>query len=220
MKNIVIGILVAVIIYLFFFFKSEIKEKETNYVNNTEALVDQIESVKNKLGEASSKITTLESENTDLILAVNSKDSSIIRLQTLVEKYKKDIDNGGSITVIHDTVEVIKTVAIDSNTFNFKDHWVDLSGVISDSLSFNLKVNNDYSVILGYEKDGWFKRKPYTLVTNRNPYSQVSQVRSYKVTIPKPKWSVGVTGGYGLIRSNERVYSGFGLMLGVNYRLL
>lgn len=221
MKNIVIGILITVIVYLFFFFKNEMKDKELVYSNNTKALTEQISIVKNKLGETSAKVTTLQATNSDLLDNIVIKDSTINRLKTLVDEYKNDIDDGGSITVLIDTVYIQKTVAIsDSNTFTFKNKWIDLSGIISDSLKFNLLVNNDYSVVLGYEKDGWFRKKPYTLVTNKNPYSKIANVRSYQVVVPKPRWSFGVTGGFGVVRNGGQLESGLGVMFGINYRLL
>lgn len=225
MKNIIIGVLSVLIVYLFFFFKNEIKDNESEYLNNTQALTEQVTKVTNKLGEQSYKVTTLESDNTDLIESLNSSDSTIFRLQELIKSYKKEIKNGGSVTVFNDSIIIKDTVFVNktdtSTEFNYSNNWITLNGVIKDSLTFNLSIKNKYSVIIGYEGNGFFKSKTlYSLITNENPYSTVTSVKSYKVKLKERKWSFGITGGYGLIHSGNNIYSGFGIMLGMQYKLL
>lgn len=222
MKNVVIGILSAALLYLFFYSKNQARVAENTYLNNTNALTEELKQVENKLGETSYKVTTLQSENVDFLNKLETKDSTILRLKTLVKEYENDIDDGGSITVIRDTIFLSKTVAVtDSNTFNYNDRWINLNGVVTDSLKFNLGVKNDYSVVIGYESNGLWKTKtPYTLVTNKNPYSEVKAVKSFNVVVPQRKWSIGVNGGFGIIYNQGALVPGFGVMFGVNYRLL
>lgn len=222
MKNWLIATLGATVLFLYFYGKNNVNQLEKQHTNNVNALTEEVESVKNKLGEESYKVTTLESDNAELLEGIVAKDSTIARLQTLLSEYEDDIDDGGSVTVIHDTVYVDKVIAIsDSNTFNYKDNWITLDGKVGDSLQFNLGIKNDYSVVIGYESNGFWKTKtPYTLVTNRNPYSEITSIKSFNVVVPQPKWSLGVTGGYGIIYNQGTLVPGVGVMFGLNYRLL
>jgi uncharacterized protein YxeA len=225
MKNIVILILSAIILYSVFFFKNEIKNNKAEYLLNTQALTENVKEVKNKLGENAYKVTTLESDNTDLIEQLKSNDSTVIRLQELISVYKKEIKNSGSVTVFNESITIKDNTPIEktdsTTTFNYSNKWISLDGSIKDSLTFNLSIINKYSVIIGYESNGFFKNKtPYSLITNENPYSIVTSIKSYKVKVKKPKWSFGVTAGYGVVQSNSKLHGGFGVMLGMQYKLL
>ena len=219
------AILATALVFLFFYFKNNARNAEAQYKNNVAALTEKVRKVNNKLGEESYKVTSLTAYNTELLEHVDAKDSVVARLQQVVKEYEDDIKSGGSVTVIHDTVFIEKTVPVyvngDTTFFNYSDNWLTLKGQITDSLDFNLGIKNDYSIVIGYESNGLFKSKtPYTLVTNKNPYSEVKAIKSFDVKIPKQKWSIGVTGGYGIIYNQNKLYPGVGVMFGINYKLL
>lgn len=214
-----IGIIVILGIVLFFSL-SEIKDKnnQNEILNdNLIALESKVKETTNKLKEKSFKNKALYSTNTDLIANIKTKDKDLKRLQKLVKKYKKDLeDKGGSVTVFTDTNIINKTVIVDTNSFIYKDNWINLSGTINDSLTFNLSTVNKYSIVIGREKTGWFKSKPYVEVTNQNPYSRVTSLKTYKVEQNEKKFNFGISAGYGIIFNNG-IKTGPGVNVGINY---
>lgn len=160
----------------------------------------------------SQAITT---SNPDDLLALQSKDSLIGRLQGLVKQYRKEL---ASATVVKATTAIeaaAKTdMEIDSSYYpvdtpeytityptyksSLKDKWytADITAK-RDSIRLKLSVYNEYSVVVGNDKGKW-----YADVLNHNPYTTTNFIRAIQIVPPKIKpkrFSVGATIGYGVV---------------------
>ncbi len=182
-------------------------------------LNDTIVSVENKLGEQSKKARTLELSSEKALLAIQSKDKEVQRLQKVVKKYKKEIRGGGSVTVIKDSIAIKDSIVgtVDSSgttTFLITEpnNWYYGSLKVNKTLGeIQIGFRNEYTVIIEYERKGLLKKVPYTLVTNLNPYSDIQNIKSFKTTIPKRRISLSIQGGYGITKDGLSPYIGIGL---------
>lgn len=214
----------------------KLKQKET--INIYESINnDSLIHYRNKYDEATSSISILQGNNTDLIKNIKTKDKTINWLKEEVEKYKKNIKNSGSVTVIETNTNfngttpttVISTPIIkDSIVYEKQTFETDSKDTTwikyhiksnSDSTSIKLKIKNQYTVVIGEEKVGFLKKRPVVLVTNKNPYSTVSQLRTYEVINNyRNKITLGLQAGYGLGLLNFKPQPFIGI--GINYKLL
>jgi len=193
---------------------------------NLEALTDSVSVTKNKLGEVSYKVTALRSTNADLLKSISSKDTTIQRLQELVDIYKSEVSDGGTITVT-ETITVIDTVTeivyLDStSSFNFTDKWISLSGSIEDQLlKFKLATKDQLSIITGYEREGFLKlkRKPFAEITPASPYTKVVDIKSITIQNDNRYNWLSVTGGPSIIYVNGQVFAGLGFTIGPSYSI-
>lgn len=214
---------------------------QKNKLNSQQALVSSINSeltkTKNKLGEETAKSELIVSDNTKLFLSINSKDSTIIKLQGIVEANKKTISKYGSATIFGTNTTINSTNVTDSiilrdtiregNTvtiypqYQFKvnqfNDWITGSGYANkDSSHLDIKIKNEAEIVIGYSKDSGIKNlfkkaKPYAIVKNKNPYTETSEFKTYAVALPKPKrFGIGLSlsGGF-----NFGGYSGTSLRI-------
>ena len=202
--------------------KNELKKRD-NIVEANELLKQELKVVKNKLGERSSLVKTLRTSNSKLIFSLEKNDADVKRLEKLVEKYKEEIDKGGNVIVITDTVYITNTlVSGNDGSWWYNDEWINLIvDPDSTSMEFDLTIANRYSVIVGEDKTGFLKlkRTPFTLVTNENPYAIVTSVKSYEVELPRKKWFFGFNAGYGLALVDGQVRPAPVISFGINRNL-
>lgn len=188
------------------------------YKDHLESKTDIIESLQNtiRIKENESRIIRYEGVTKEDLLSLRSNDSVLIQLQNSIKKYEKEISKvNSSITAIQGNTHTITKVptivevpvvgdypiyrSIDSTK------WYQVSTVATkDSILNDIKFINKHNVVLGYEKVGLFKYKPFVAVEDLNPYSQTTGLQSYSVTDKgKPKVSlgyhIGIGGQYGLI---------------------
>ena len=166
---------------------------------------DTIRFWKNKNGENVARIFVLSSEKLEDFLKMKTKDDTIIRLQTLVREYKKQLHNQGSATIIqtiteYDTTYVtnnlLDTIYFPNATIldSISNRWISTKfGFDRGNTIFSLRVDNLYSVVIGEESRGLFRKKePFVEVTNHNPFTETAMLRTYQVTQTKhSKWGVG-----------------------------
>lgn len=166
---------------------------------------DTIRFWKNKNGENVARIFVLSSEKLEDFLKMKTKDDTIIRLQTLVKEYKKQLHNQGSATIIqtiteYDTTYVtnnlLDTIYFPNATIldSISNRWISTKfGFDRGNTIFSLRVDNLYSVVIGEESRGLFRKKePFVEVTNHNPFTETAMLRTYQVTQTKhSKWGVG-----------------------------
>ena len=208
-NNIVIALLLILTLFLIsqnFKNKNIIKEQQEVYLST----VDTLKVFKNKNNEQIATIRTIQTE-LKKFLSLKTNDQEIVKLQNEVKEYKKQLKDKGSATVVSvitkiDTVVVTNivrdTIKKDTITFfesKFKNKWIDYYVKSSlDSTNINIKIHNDYAVIIG-EEGGLFKKKvPIAIVENKNPYSETQQLRTYEVKIKKPsRFGIGPIVGYG-----------------------
>lgn len=182
---------------------------------------------------------------------VDKKDEEIQRLRTEVLKYKGKLEAGSSVTTVTATTNFQSsshtllspnsdTIYLDNTAYIYPEYivsdtgrsispslnkeidWVILNGTINkDNSNIGLSITNMYSVVIGYE--GKFKkRKPVAYVTNENPYTDVSSMRTYQVKVPaERRLGIGIAVGYGGYFDPVKLRVGSGVIAGItlNYNI-
>lgn len=208
-------------------FTDVICRTEHNSYKNFLNLEDSITYYRDKYNNLYAKTSVIETDNEKLFLEIKSKDSTILRLQNLVSKYKKEINKGGSVTIIKDSIYVYKekdiTLSKDTIVFSqsilldsIKDKWIDATfGFNMGKSLFRASVLNDYEIIIG--KDSKTK-KSFVEVKNNNPYAKVNTLKAYRKTLPNDKkFGLGFYIGCGL-NSDIKIKPSIGVSL--NYNLI
>ncbi len=203
--------------------------KELQTLQN--ATVSELITYKDKDGYNRGRIEALETESTKTFLAFQTQDSIIKQLQKTVEENRKYLKKQGSVTNVStstqvDTSSPTEVVYIPSDSlptykskFNL-DGWVYGSSVANkDSTYLNLKIKNDFSLVIGLEPQGFLglgKPKAFSDVKLSNPYSEVQSLRTYQVTLPRPKrWNIGPSAGVQYYDSSVKPYFGIGVTYGL-----
>lgn len=190
---------------------------------------DSLEIWKDKDSLSNAMITALETEKARNFLKITNLSEENLKLRKEVEKYQKELRNGGALVNVSNEVKVETTTAtrvdtinnypVYSSKYNLND-WV--AGEISaskDSIRHALSVKNEYTVILSKQKTGFLGLGPtYTnaQVVNHNPYSQIRSMRALQVQENKSgKFNFGPYLGVG-IDPNFNIKPVFGLGIGYN----
>lgn len=182
-----------------------------NTINNQlgliESINDTVKTWKDKDNLNHARIQVIQTQRAKDFLVIQSKDAEIQKLQEVVEQYKKQIKNGGSVTNVTNTTGVnasSNTIILPGDTiykndsifiypeynshFNLEE-WVEGNIIATrDSIQIDLIVKNDLSVIIGSESQGLFKpRKPFVEVVSYNPYTQTEKLRTFQTSPPRNK---------------------------------
>lgn len=204
---------------------------EKAYKEENRVLNDTLSSWKDKNGKQFSRIAVLEYENTKNFLDLDISNQEVRELQKLVEKYKKDLKNKGSATIIktetvYDTIkklspELAKQIEhLREGIFDsvHNRYISSVFGFRGNNSYFNLMVHNNVSVVIGEEKQGFMKpRRTVVTVSDDNPYSSTKGVRTFSVEGKKvSRFGVGPQIGYGFTEKGSTYYIG----VGVNYNLI
>ena len=216
----------GIIIILLLFKQCDSNKELKDFQNLQVALNDTITHWKDKDGLNHSRISVLTGVGIKDFLKIESQQKDIKELQQLVSTYKRELKRGGSATIINTVTKYDTIIKIKPGDTIFKSGVCDFSDstindyisahfkLVKDSLVFNLSIRDAYSIIIGSDKDGLFKkRKPFVEVTNKNPYSEVKTLRTYDVPGSKPKrFGIGPSVGVGINQLLQpSVYVGFGL---------
>ena len=228
-----IAILMVIIAILYFTNISYQKEAKEN-ANLVISLNDTLKTWKDKDSLSHAKIQIIETERTKDFLSLQSKDEEIIKLQKTVKQYEKQIKNQGSVTNFASETKIITKDSLVTDSvcgkcsfyFSNSNPWysVDASVYPTEtpnqlSLSLDLKVKNEYSVIVGEEKQGLFKKpKPFVEVLNHNPYSETESLRTYQVSnnVRVKRFGIGPNISVGF---NDKGFSWF-IGIGLQYNLI
>lgn len=135
--------------------------------------------------------------------AINIKHvNEISKLKFRIDTLLEDVQHGGQIVVIHDTItKQPKNAILLPFGFQKKDQWLDLKGNFDSSGKLGISLKMDMAVDAVSGKDKTTKQPTLNLLTD-NPYLQTISVRSYKVDAEKPKhYGIGVFVGYGISKS-------------------
>ena len=196
---------------------------ETNNLYN--AANDSIIKYKNKLNQEVTKTSVLSTTNVNLLLNLKTKDRDVIELQNMLKQAKKEnkelssalVIRNATIISLKDSLHNIITGWTQPNKDSCyrypiysKDFSIDscyTKGHVSLGLtSFNidLKVNNDFDVSIGEEKDGWFKKKQFAEIVNKNKCTTTTNLKVYdkkekKTNIIKP-FGIGVIVGVVILK--------------------
>lgn len=203
-------ILIAVIIGLLsmYYYKNQ---DYVEQVDLLEASNDTIKKWKDSNGKAFAKIRVLETREVETFLKLESKEKTINDLKNLVKQNKKKLKNQGSASIIKSETKidtVTKTIVVKDTITNkpiyksfVKDKWYEINTVSKfDSTYHKIKTFSNLSLVIGFEKQGWFKKPlPYAVANDENPNTDIKDMRVYQVTLPPKKWfSVAPSINYGV----------------------
>lgn len=204
-----------------------------------EAVQDTLRTTRNKLGQQQAKISILATASKKDFLKLKTKDSTILKLQGLVKKFKGKIQSatvlsnitsitgtGATNVVARDTMVINDTVYIyQEYSDTFDEKWS--SGVIianKDSISRDIKVRNEFEITNGWTKrklKNLFKDPPLEVsVLNLNPNTETTELRTFTVQPPNKRFSVSVQAGYGVLLNGFSVGTGFYLGAGVSFNVI
>lgn len=225
---IVLGI-ITIIIYIDSC--NKIKQVEKEHTAFVEALNDTITVYKNREGNLVTSISVLASNNAKEFYQLNIKDSTIQHLQDVVKDYKNKLKAGSSVTTVtsessikntNPTIVVPPKEPLPLNSIpiyptyrdTMSNQWVKYSIEMNkDSSKITIKFSNRYDIVIGSDKG-----KPFADIINYNPYDTVKTLRTYQITLPKPKkWGVGISGGAAL-GTNFKFTPYIGV--GINYNII
>jgi len=213
-------IVIIAIVFLYRMYISKTAQLEEQYTLN-EAVHDSLSTWINKDGEKLAKIQVLESNNSETFLKLQTSNQTINNLQRLVKKNKALLKKQGSASVINTetNIEVTGQTEVIGNTYksSVENKWYSISSLATkDTTTYKLKTFSELNLVIGLEKQGLFKKKkPYGIATDKNPYTNIKDMRIHQVSLPKqanffigPVGGVGITGkpiigigvGYGLIK--------------------
>ena len=227
-REVFIAILLVIIAILYFTNINYQKEAKEN-ANLVISLNDTLKTWKDKDSLSHTKIQIIETKRTKDFLSLQSKDEEIIKLQKTVKQYEKQIKNQGSVTNFASETKITTKDSLVTDSvcgkcsfyFSNSNPWFSVDASIYPtktpnqlSLSLDLKVKNEYSVIVGEEKQGLFKKpKPFVEVLNHNPYSETKSLRTYQVSnnVRVKKFGIGPNISAGLNDKGFSWYIGFGL---------
>ena len=223
-----IAILMVIIAILYFTNISYQKEAKEN-ANLVISLNDTLKTWKDKDSLSHAKVQIIETERTKDFLSLQSKDEEIIKLQKTVKQYEKQIKNQGSVTNFASETKIITKDSLVTDSvcgkcsfyFSNSNPWFSVDASIYPTktsnqlnLSLDLKVKNEYSVIVGEEKQGLFKKpKPFVEVLNHNPYSETENLKTYQVSnnVRVKRFGIGPNISAGLDGKGFSWFIGIGL---------
>lgn len=188
-------------------YKSEFRKKDI-YNTNLKALTDIVSYYKNRLGNQTATIKTLELQKEQLDKILIQKDKQLKALAAefssvnSVIKYSTQTKIDTIVTVFKNPVDSIPRFSITGDRF---DKWFSFKyKVTNDSLILSSFITHtDAAIITGYKRK-WFlgKETLTTDITFSNPYIEVNQLSSAQVSMRQPlykKWyvwlGVGIVGG-------------------------
>lgn len=223
------AIVLAILLYFDKCNKTNTKEKEL--VSLINAMNDKLKTYIDKDSSQRATISVLKTEKTRDFLEIQTKDSEILHLQAVVKQYKAKLSAGSSVTnasvetnVNHtgtttitkvDTIKGKDSIAYVYPTYSDSiiNKWITYRATADkDSFRTSIKIKNDFSVIVGTDKG-----KPFVDLITQNPYSETKQLRTYQVSIPKPKkFGVGPNVSYGVgVGFKPQVFIGIGIQYNI-----
>lgn len=199
----------------------ERQNKINEQVGLLSSLNDTIAVWKDKDGLNHAKIEVITTQSVKDFLAIKNLTGENKKLQESVEKYKKQIKNGGSVTNITtetkvktktptvvttepktDKDGVVTQRPVYTSKFDLDGWVVGTTRATADSTEIDLKVRNEYTVVIGEDKTGFLglgKAKPFVEVTNLNKYSETTSLKTYNVDVKNKKKVWIYTGVAGIV---------------------
>jgi len=194
-----------VIISCFLFLLVVIANQRTRFnqqVKLTEVANDSIHTWITKDGEKFTKIQTLQSDNAKMFLELSTNNKVVTELQQLVKNNRKALDKNGAAGIIktQSIFNVTTDTEVIGDTYKgeYTNKWYSIKSTATPtSTDYELKTHSELSVVIGLEKQGFLKkRKPYSTVNDKNPYTDIKDMRVYQTSLPKKhKFYIGPFGG-------------------------
>lgn len=210
------GLLLAIIIALIILLQHSCN-REGDLSNMLSQSKDTLHKVINKLGQELTTTMELNGSIGDLKKMNSQKDSTLKKLQDLVDKNtasatiidNKTISSGSGKTSIsidpkgtivkHDTISHIDSVFVyPTYKTNYKSSWDSVNIVAKkDSIKVNYVVYNEFEIKKEWVSKGFFKPKVLEIqVLNKNPNTVTLNLKSFTEAEPKKShWIDWVIGG-------------------------
>lgn len=223
------GVLIILLLFMWNMYKTKnLKLHETE--NLIIASQDSIKVWKDKDGKNMAKIAVLETTSSKALLQLETTDKTINKLKSLVKSNRRLLKKQGSASIIKAETDITtstNTIVEENGTQfptykgNVENPWYKINSVATkDSTSYKLKVFSSLNLTIGQEEQGFLKKKkPYAIANDDNPYTNIKDMRTYQVSLPKPKkLGFGGYAGYGATIHNSQVLTGFQIGGGVIYK--
>lgn len=147
-------------------------------------------------------------------LLKEARDSLKITQGQLKEVLAAGITSDGnySIPLKPDTVRITDTIS-PAKTFKYQNRFISLVGRIQhDSIDIGYKSFDSLTFITYTKKKNIFSPKElYLNGFTMNPNSSINGLQSVKLTVPPPKWAIGINAGYYFDGSSFRPGIGIGI---------
>lgn len=217
MKNNIGLIIVGVILLGCIIWLGKVSTNNGDDARALQLLLDSTNSelviTKNKLGQEQATIQNITTQNINLILDLDTKDQSVILLQQEIQAYKKSKkDLQATIVSQNETIAnyqssttntVIGTTSDDSTSAEYQIYerkidmfgkWITGNIVLGlDTTNIHIKTMDDYVSSIYRERKNMFSSyNYYTTITNLNPYTSTTSIKSYS-KLPVKERNMGLS---------------------------
>ncbi len=223
MRKIDIIYIGAIIILVIILFKScDGNRSQTALYEASQA---ELETTVNELGQQTATIDALQAGSAKDLLSMETKDSTIMRLQEVVDGFEGNISSATVVSSESFDVGTTASTIIRVDTFYtdtgmvvfqvYKSAWDEkwsIGSIIAskDSISRSIKIKNEFDITVGWADKGWLKKDEFEVaILNKNPNTVVTELQTFKVEPPKKRWSVGPAVGYGVLINKNGISSGW-----------
>lgn len=205
------------------------KSKTLNYILALICLLLAFKAFKRNEYTYSEQNIILKSRLDSVVTILEDKDKQIFSSESVTFEDERQIKRlTDTITVIKKIREVVmvqQDVRVDTifikidksdvqnKTFVFSDEWIDINGGVDDD---NIKINkislkNEVFITLGEEKRFLKSNLLKVNVRNTNPYFFQGDLKSLTKKIKPPRYSFGISVGYGVTENGLSPYLGVGI---------
>lgn len=147
-------------------------------------------------------------------LLKEARDSLKIAHDQLKEVLAAGITSEGSysLPLKPDTIRITDTIS-PAKTFKYQNRFISLVGRIKhDSIDIGYKSFDSLTFVTYTKRKNIFSPKElYLNAFSMNPNSSIKGLQSVKITVPPPKWAIGVNAGYYFDGSSFRPGIGIGI---------
>lgn len=175
-----------------------------------EGAQDTLKLERNKYGQQEGEIEMLVASNEKYLLDMESRDSTIIKLQSVVKDYKGKLSSasvigvsttsGGTTTTIITRVDTVRSPLGEVTVYpTYQTSWDTRwsKGFIiatKDTIQRQDSIRNEFEITQGFKKrNGLFKpRVPVVNIKNLNPNTVTNELRSFTLKEEQKRFSIGV----------------------------
>ena len=182
-------ILSLVVICVALFFRSCVSEHQ--YSSDIEDLLREKQGIEKIIDEQGRESAYLRATILTKDKAIQKQLKEISQLNTLDTKISivnhTQIDT--LILELHDTTIVTSNDTIRYQRFTHSEKWFELAGKVEKKqlIIDSLKIKNQYTIEVGDEKVGLFKKEKRVYVRNENPYTSTDDLKFF-ILEDKRKW--------------------------------
>ncbi len=196
-KTLNIFLIIAIVVLVFFLFRSCSSEKE--YKSLIDQKNDTLKTFINKDGQQVAVIALMQSSIEDFKKLNAGKDSSLKRLQKLVDAHTivatiHDVQTSNTIVSNQVTVIAHDTIFKDSMAYVYPEYRDTISNkwehfimsATNKKFTLDYKLNNEFDYQIRYDRLKWYKPRVAEIsATNLNPHTVTNELKSFAVIPPK-----------------------------------